>query len=332
MKFIAEIGVNHNGSLKKAKQMILEAKKMGADIVKFQSYKTDLIIDKKTPKAKYQATSLSNKRITQYSMLKNYELSFVQQKKIINFCKKKKIEYLASVFDNESLKFNILSGLKKIKIPSGELNNFILLMGLKNFKGEILISVGMATTREIKKTLDFLKKIKIKKRKIILMYCVSDYPSKVLDINLNSIPYLRKKFHVNVGFSDHSLGVEFPIAAMTLKINYLEKHVTLDKNDFGPDHKASLEFSEFGSMIRMCKNILKTLKKFEKKNSINEKLNAKVVRKKIFAKKNIKKNEKFSFNNLTAKRFNKGISIGKLFQIINKKSKKFFFKDELIKI
>jgi len=332
MKFIAEIGINHNGSIKTAKKMIDKAFDVGVDIVKFQSYDVDYLLDKKTKKAKYQSVNLKNKSLSQYQMLKKYELSKKNQIDLINYCKKKKIEYLFSVFDNESLKFLLNQKIKKIKIPSGEMDNLLLLNGLKKFKGEILISTGMSNMTEIVKTLNFLNKIGIKKKQITLFYCVTDYPTNFKDLNLNTLSYFKKKFNLSVGFSDHTLGLEAPIAATTFGLKYIEKHVTLDKKNFGPDHKASLNFKEFSSMILCCKNIKKSLKKFSKIVSIQEKRNSKFVRKFLFAREDIKIGDKFTFENLIGKRFGKGIPVGNLKKILNKKSKKNFFKDQLINI
>jgi N,N'-diacetyllegionaminate synthase len=332
MKFIAEVGVNHNGSLKTAKKMIDKAVIIGADIIKFQSYNVDLLLDKKTKKAKYQVSNLRNKKLSQYEMLKKYQISYKNQIKLIEYCKRKKIEFLTSVFDNDSLEFVKKQKLTKIKIPSGEINNFLLLRDLKNFKGELLISTGMAKTQEIEATLNFLKSLGIQRKQITLFYCVTDYPTKFCDLNLNTLTFYKKKFKINVGFSDHTLGIEAPIAATTYNIKYIEKHITLDKNKVGPDHKASLNFKEFKQMINSCKNILYTLKNNQKKTSSQEKKNSKYIRKFLFAKQNIKKGEKFTYQNLTAKRFGKGISVGEVLKIINKKSKKNFRKNQVIKI
>ena len=332
MKFIAEIGVNHNGSIKTAKNMIDQAVNIGADIVKFQSYNVDLLLDKKTKKTNYQNSNLGDKNLSQYEMLKRYQLSYKNQIKLINYCNYKKIEFLTSVFDNESLNFVKKQKLKKIKIPSGEINNFLLLNDLKNFKGELLISTGMAETQEIENTLNFLKSLGIKKKQITLFYCVTDYPTKFDDLNLNTLSFYKKRFQVNIGFSDHTLGIEAPIAATTYNIKYIEKHITLNKKKIGPDHKASLNIEEFQQMIKSCKNILLCLKKYKKSISTKEKRNSKYIRKYLFAKQNIKKGEKFTYQNLTAKRFGQGIPVGKLLKIINKKSKKNFKKNQIIRI
>ena len=332
MKFIAEIGVNHDGSIVLAKKMIDKAKKIGADIVKFQSFNVDFLLNKKTKKAAYQNVNLKNNSVSQYEMLKKYQFSKREQVELIKYCKKKKIEFLSSVFDNESLKFILKQKIKKIKIPSGEINNLILLRELKNFKGEILLSTGMANINEISRTLKFLKEIGLKKKQITLFYCVSDYPAQFSDLNLNTIPFLKKRFNVEIGFSDHTLGIEAPIAATTFGLKYIEKHVTFNNKSEGPDHKASLNFKDFSKMIVACKNINKSLRGFNKKVSNREKKNSKLVRKYLFAKKDIEIGDIFTYENLTSMRFGKGIPVGDIQKIINKKSKKKIFKNSLLKI
>ncbi len=332
MKFIAEIGVNHNGSIHNAKKMINMAKKIGVDIVKFQSFDVDFLLNRNTKKAAYQSLNLKNQNISQYKMLKKYQFSKKKQKELIDYCKKKKIEFLFSVFDNESLSFILKQKIKKIKIPSGEINNFILLRELKNFKGEILLSTGMANITEISATLKFLKRIGLKKKQLTLFYCVSDYPVQFKDLNLNTLVFFKKKFDVEIGFSDHTLGIEAPIAATTFGIKYIEKHVTFNKRSLGPDHKASLDFQEFSKMIDSCKNINISLKGYDKKVSTNEKKNSKLVRKYLFAKQDIEIGDKFTYKNLIGMRYGKGISVGDIQKIINKKSKKKIFKNSLLKI
>lgn len=200
MKFIAEVGVNHNGSLKTAKKMIDKAAFIGADIVKFQSYNVDLLLDKKTKKAKYQVSNLRDKKLSQYEMLKKYQISYKNQIKLIEHCKRNKIEFLTSVFDNESLEFVKKQKLTKIKIPSGEINNFLLLRDLTNFNGELLISTGMAETEEIEATINFLKSIGIQRKQITLFYCVTDYPTKFCDLNLNTFTFYKKKIQSKCWF------------------------------------------------------------------------------------------------------------------------------------
>ncbi len=322
---IAEIGVNHNGSLNIAKELIRKAKLAGADIVKFQTYITDDLVIEDTKLAKYQKKN--NRVKNQNDLLKKYELSFNDFILIKNFCKKQKIEFLSSAFDNKSLDFLLKLKPKRIKVPSGEITNFFLLDKIAKTKKSVIISTGMSNYKEISEAISILKK-----NKITIMHCNSSYPTIPTDVNLNMIKTLKNKYKVDIGFSDHSLGYDAVIGAVALGATIIEKHFTFDKKAIGPDHSVSLNFTELKNMVKSIRNIEQMMGSTKKIINSNELDNIKIVRKSIVAKYQIKKGEKFTLNNLTAKRPGTGISPMKIKNILGKKSKKNYLKNEIIKL
>ena len=327
---IAEIGVNHNGSEKLAYKMIDKAKDCGADIVKFQLFKTDKLIIKKSSKPNYikKNNQLSDK--SQYEILKSLEFSFKTFKRLFNYCKKIKIEFLLSPFDLESIKEIKKLNLKRIKIPSGEINNLPYLKEVAKLKKEIILSTGMSNTKEINDALKVLIKSGINKDKITLLHCNTDYPSKFEDVNLSAMLSMKKMFDIRVGYSDHTLGIEVPIAATALGATIIEKHFTLKKNMNGPDHKASLEPYEFKEMVKCIKNISSSYGNGKKIPTNSEKQNIKLVRKSIFALTLINEGDYFSEKNITIKRPGNGLSPMMWNKLIGKKSKKKYKPDDLI--
>lgn len=328
---IAEIGVNHNGSIKKALALILQAKKAGADVAKFQLFQASSLVTKNAPKAKYQKT-YKNDNQKQFDLIKKLELSYKDFFKIKNFCKTKKIEFMVSVFDEYSLNFLKKLKLKIIKIPSGEITNYPLLQKIGKLKKEIILSTGMSNYIEISEAIKILVTNGTKKNKITVLQCNTSYPTPLADVNLSIMNEIKKKFKVKIGFSDHTNGIEIPIAAVALGAKVIEKHFTLNKNDAGPDHRASLEPQKFEEMVHLIKNVELALGNKIKKITKSEISNLLVCRKSIVAKRKIQKGEKFSENNLTTKRPAKGMSPMKWKNIIGKKSKKIFKKDDYIKI
>ncbi len=328
---IAEIGVNHNGKVSLAKKLILGAKKIGVKIVKFQFYKTEKLVLLDTPLASYQSLSYSNnKSINQFKMLKKFEFSLEQHIELSNFCKKNKIEYCCSFFHEDDVVNAKKLKLKRIKIPSGEINNFFLLRKVAKLNKEVILSTGMSTDKEVKTAILFLTKNGLKKRKLTILHCSSSYPSQRKDLNLNSISYLNKKYKINVGFSDHSKEIYIPLLAISKGATLIEKHLTLSNNFNGPDHKASLNLKDFKKMLDLIyqgKESFGTSKKVVNKS---EKKNIFFARKSLIAKSNIKKGEIFSYSNLTGIRPLKGISLSKIHNYLGKKAKKNFKKNELI--
>jgi N,N'-diacetyllegionaminate synthase len=328
---IAEAGVNHNGSLKKALRLINAAKKAGADAIKFQTFKAENIVTTHASKAEYQK-NLSSKKETQFQMLKKLELTHKMHLACHAECKKKKIIFISSAFDIESLLYLKNLKLNYFKVPSGEITNFPYLEVLGKLKKKIILSTGMSNINEIDKAIKTLTKHGTNKKNITLMQCTSAYPAPYEEINLNTIQTLRNKFKLNIGFSDHSLGTQVGIAAAALGATIIEKHVTLDKNLKGPDHKASLNPIEFKLMVDSIRIVEKILGSKKKAITNSEKKNINLVRKSIVASKIIKKNEKFNISNITCKRPGFGISPIFFKKFLGKVSTRDYKKDDLIKL
>ncbi len=347
---IAEIGVNHNGDLRLAKKMILEAKKSGADAVKFQNFTAGSLTTKNAKKAPYQVKNTRNVQ-SQHQMLKKLELKLPYYFILKRFAKKNRIDFLTSIFDEESIDF-LKNKLKQkvIKIPSGELTNILITDRINLNHYNVILSTGMANISEISNSLNsifkkkvfrgiknkvkilnnkFLKKIR---KKITLLHCVTDYPVDYQFANLKCIKTLSKQFKLPVGYSDHTPGVIAPIIAVSFGAKMIEKHFTLNKRMPGPDHKASLEPHEFSQMVKNIRNYEIMIGDGVKKIEKCEKKNIKIARKSIIAKNYIKKGEKFSKNNLTTKRPGYGLSPLKIKNLIGKKSRYNFKPDNLIKI
>ncbi len=323
---IAEAGVNHNGDINIAKKLIDIASKSGADYVKFQTFDVDHLILKNTRTAIYQKRNLKS-NISQYLMLKKYQLAEKNYKKLINFSKKKKIKFLSTAFDLKSLNFLKKFKLDYIKIPSGEITNLPFLKEIAKLNKKILLSTGMASVKEIKQA---IKVLGSKKKNITIMHCTSDYPANLNDLNLNFIKEL-KKFGYQVGYSDHSSSVITPSIAVSLGSKVIEKHFTLSKKLKGPDHKASLEPEELIKMIRLIRDTEKMLGTKNKIITSSEKKTKLLVRKSLVARIDIKKGEIFNTKNITTKRPGTGISPFKIKKFLGKKSPKNFSKDQLIK-
>lgn len=327
-QIIAEIGVNHNGNLKLAKKMIKSAAACGADIVKFQTFKPENLVKRSLSKAKYQKIN-TNKNENQFEMLKKLEIPEKFYPEILKECKKNKVEFLSSAFDIKSLKLLLSLKIKKIKIPSGEITNLPYLEYIKNVQLPIILSTGMSNIREIENAIKILQK---ENKKIILLHCNSEYPTPYDDVNLKAMVEMGKIFNLNYGYSDHTSGIEVPIAAVALGASVIEKHFTIDKSLPGPDQKSSLEPNDFKEMVIKIRNIEKSLGKKIKKATRSEIKNKIYVRKSIIAKKEIKIGEKFTKENLDTLRPGSGISPMKWYKIIGKKSNKNYKKNQLIKL
>ena len=326
---IAEAGINHNGSLKRAIQMVKVAKKIGADIIKFQTAIPELVTTKTAKKANYQKKGFSDKE-TQLQMIKKFHLPLEDYKILKNECEKNNIIFLSSPFDIASAKYLTNLKVKKIKIPSGEITNYPLLryLGKKNLK--IILSTGMANLKEISSAIKVLKKYGTKDKNISILHCNSSYPTPFSDVNLNTIDTLIKKFGLNIGYSDHTNGIEVAIAAVAKGAKIIEKHFTLDKRLKGPDHLTSLNQKDFAYMVKSIRNIEVSMGTNKKTVSNSELPNIRHVRKSIVAKKIIMKGETFNENNLTTKRPANGISPMNWKKILGKKAKKKFYIDDKI--
>ncbi|MGI9526130.1 MAG: N-acetylneuraminate synthase [Weeksellaceae bacterium] len=327
---IAEAGVNHNGSLEKAKKLIEEAANAGADYVKFQTFKTELSITKNASKAEYQQNNTGGNE-SQFEMVKKLELTFNGFKMLKNYCDELNIGFLSTGFDNPSLDFLENLNPDFYKIPSGEITNLPYLRKVAKFKRKIILSTGMASIEEIREAFNVFLKEGIKKEDITILHCNTEYPTPFEDVNLKAMLHIQKEFGVDIGYSDHTLGIEVPIAAVALGAKFIEKHFTLDKSMSGPDHKASLEPDELKAMVSGIRNIEKAIAGSGiKEPTVSEKKNIPIARKSIVASKPIKAGEMFTVDNITTKRPGTGISPMSWDSIIGQEAKKDFNEDDLI--
>ena len=326
---IAEAGVNHNGSLKKALKLINVAAAAGANAIKFQTFRAENLATDYAPKAEYQNYN-SLKKETQFKMLKKLEFTEAMHNACFKECKKKKIIFISSAFDIESLNYLKKFKLIYFKVPSGEITNIPYLEFLGKLKKKIILSTGMSSIPEIKKAIKTLTINGTKKKNIKLMQCTSAYPAPYDEINLNAIATLKSIFKLDIGFSDHSLGVQASIAAAALGAKVIEKHLTLSKKLKGPDHRASLDPREFKFMIQSIRIVEKTLGDKIKKITKSERKNINIIRKSIVAKKKIKKGEKFTKENITTKRPAGGLSPINWKKVIGRKAMRNFNYDDFI--
>ena len=346
---IAEAGVNHNGSFKLAKNLIEQAAASQADAIKFQIFSADNLVLKNTKMAKYQIKKLK-KNTSQHKMLQSLQLKETEYIKLKKIAKKNKIDFLVSVFDDDSLGFfekKIKSSF--LKIPSGEITNYFLLKKLNLKKYKIILSTGMSNISEIKNAINLIaknevygikknkiyiknkKKHLILKEKIFLLHCVTDYPTKDKYINLNCIKTLNDQFGLSVGFSDHTEGIEASKISLAVGAKIIEKHFTLDKTMYGPDHSSSLNPKELKKLVNELKKTSIMLGSNIKKAQLCEYSNMKSVRKSIVVKNDIKKNQIIKENMLTAKRPGTGLSPMLIKKVVNKYAKKNLKKNEIIK-
>ena len=327
---IAEAGVNHNGNINLALKLVDIAAKSKADYIKFQTYSSEDLVQKRVGLAKYQKKNL--KEISsQYKLLKKFELSESDHLRIVRRCKKRKIKFLSSPFDFKSINLLKKLNLNLIKIPSGEITNIPYLKQIGSLKKNIILSTGMSTIEEIKEAIKILISSGTAKKNITVLHCSTEYPAAEKNLNLLSIPFLKKKFNINVGYSDHSLGLQASLTAVALGAVVIEKHFTTSKKLSGPDQKASLSPKELINLVKCIRNIELILGKNVKKPSLAELKNLKFARKFIVAKKKIIKGEKFTDKNVTTKRALAGIPASKWNWLLGKKAKKFFVYDENIK-
>ncbi|MGL4772246.1 MAG: N-acetylneuraminate synthase [Clostridium sp.] len=324
---IGEAGVNHNGRLSLAYELIDRAKEAGVDGVKFQTFIPEKLVSKFADRAKYQKGE-SLEFQSQLSMIRKLSLSFDDFRALNDYCKGLGIMFLSSPFDIESIKFLNSIDMKIFKIPSGEITNLPYLIEVSKTNREIILSTGMSTLEEVEIAVNIIRKYN--NNKLSLMHCNTQYPTKVEDVNLRAMITLKEKFNVEVGYSDHTMGIEVPIAAVGMGAKIIEKHFTLDKAMEGPDHKASLSPNELKEMVEKIRNIELALGSGEKKPSFSERENINVGRKSIVAKKQIKKGEKFSIDNLTVKRPGGGISPLKWFEVLGRVSDRDYKEDEQI--
>ncbi|EAI3899044.1 N-acetylneuraminate synthase [Campylobacter coli] len=326
---IAEAGVNHNGDLNLAKKLIDVASEAGADYVKFQTFKTELCISKNAQKAEYQLKTTS-KIESQFEMVKKLELSKQAHEILIEYCKERNIKFLSTAFDLKSIDLLVELGIDIFKIPSGEITNLPYLRKIAQLNKKIILSTGMATLGEIEKALGVLVENGTEREKIIILHCNTEYPTPFEDVNLKAMKTIKEAFKLPVGYSDHTLGITIPIAAVSMGACVIEKHFTLDKAMQGPDHLASLEPSELKAMIKAIRELEKAFGDGIKKPSKSESKNINIGRKSLVAISPIKKGDLFTESNLGIKRPGNGISPMEWDNIIGKIATRDFDIDELI--
>ena len=321
---IAEAGVNHNGDIALAKKLIDEAKRAGADYVKFQSFKAEKLVAKHAEKAKYQKDTTEAEE-SQFDMIRKLELSDDQFQELKDYATDLGIGFLSSPFDVEAIDYLDRLGIDLFKVPSGEVTNLPYLRKLAEFDKKIVLSTGMATMEEIRAALEPLKG-----KDVTVLHCNTEYPTPMRDVNLKAMLSIQKEFKVKVGYSDHTLGIEIPIAAVALGAEVIEKHFTLDNSMPGPDHRASLEPEELKNMVTSIRNIEEALGNGEKVPSQSEKANTPIARKSIVAKRDIKSGETFDESNVTTKRPGNGLSPMLWDKVIGSTATKDYSEDEFI--
>jgi len=326
---IAEAGINHNGDIALARQMIDVAVSARVDAIKFQTFKSENVISRNAPKAEYQKQT-TDPLESQLEMAKKLELKPAAFRVLADYCKKKNIIFLSTPFDFESIDLLNAIGLKIFKIPSGEITNLLYLQKIGRLKKKIILSTGMANIAEIKNAIDVLVAGGTKRTGITVLHCNTAYPTPFEDVNLRAMKTIRDTLKVDVGYSDHTIGIEVPIAAAALGAAVIEKHFTLDKAMPGPDQRISLEPMELKVMVSAIRNIEISLGEGVKMPSPSELKNIPIARRSLVALKEIHKGDVFSKGNITAKRPGTGINPMNFYKVAGKKAKKNFKEDELI--
>ncbi len=328
---IAEAGVNHNGSIDIAKQLVDKAADAGADIIKFQTFKSEKLVSKSAQQAEYQKRNIGARSDnSQLSMLKKLELSEQNHIELMAHCKEKNIKFFSTAFDLDSIDYLHSLNLGLWKIPSGEVTNYPFLKRIAAYNEKTILSTGMCDMQDVRAAVDALYKNGLSKENLTLLHCNTEYPTPFEDVNLRAMDALREEFGVEVGYSDHTKGIEVPIAAVALGATVIEKHFTLDRNMEGPDHKASLEPDELKAMVSAIRHIEQALGDGYKKISNSERRNIAIARKSIVAAYHIKKGEPLTEQNITVKRPGTGISPMHWEEVIGTIAIKDYEKDELI--
>lgn len=322
---IAEAGVNHNGDMKTAFQLIDVAVEAQVDWVKFQTFKAEKLVSRDAQKAAYQTANTENKEESQFQMLQKLELSHEHHEELIKYCKSKNIQFFSTAFDLDSLQYLSEIGLKAVKIPSGEITNLPYLRKSAELFQQIILSTGMSTMAEVKAATSVFLEAGISKEHITVLHCNTEYPTPMDDVNLKAMLEIQTEIGVKIGYSDHTLGIEVPIAAVALGATVIEKHFTLDRTMDGPDHAASLEPNELKQMVQGIRNVEKALNGSGiKEPSDSELKNRAVARKSIVASRNIEQGELFTEENITVKRPGTGISPMDWDLVIGKPAKRSF--------
>lgn len=330
---IAEAGVNHNGSLELAKELVRKAAQAGVDYIKFQTFKADKCISKIAKKADYQVKNTGKEAESQLEMVKKLELSNEDHDELIKLCNQLGIKFFSTAFDLDSVDFLASLNLGLWKIPSGEITNYPFLTKIASYNQRTILSTGMCDMDDIRNALNVLYNNGLSKDNLTILHCNTEYPTPYEDVNLKAMNTIRDEFGVNVGYSDHTKGIEVPIAAVALGATIIEKHFTLDRNMEGPDHKASLEPPELCEMVSSIRHIEQAISGSGKKIvSESERKNISIARKSIVAACDISKGETYSENNITVKRPGNGISPMRWRDVIGKVAIRDFQEDELIEL
>lgn len=330
---IAEAGVNHNGSLELAKQLVDKAVEAGVDYIKFQTFKASKLVTKNAKQAEYQQKNIGKEGDSQFQMLKKLELSPTDHETLIAYCEERDIKFFSTAFDFDSMDYLHSLNLGLWKIPSGEVTNYPFLKRIAAYNEKTILSTGMCDMEDVRAAVNALYKNGLSKDKLILLHCNTEYPTPFEDVNLKAMDALRNEFGVEVGYSDHTKGIEVPIAAVALGATVIEKHFTLDRNMEGPDHKASLEPHELKAMVSAIRNIEKAVGGDGTKHvSESERKNIAVARKSIVAARDIQNGELLTDENLTVKRPGTGLSPMCWEEVIGTKAIRDFKEDELIEL
>jgi len=317
---IAEAGVNHNGDISVAKELVDVAATAGVDYVKFQTFTAEKIVSAAAKKANYQAVNIGDGDQSQFNMLKKLELSHEDHISLIDYCRQKNVKFFSTAFDVESVFYLNTLGLNMFKIPSGEITNYPYLRAIAETRKPVILSTGMATLTEIGEAVDVLVKYGVDKTYVTILHCNTEYPTPMKDVNLKAMNTIGEKFGVNIGYSDHTLGIEVPIAAVALGATMIEKHFTLSRDLPGPDHKASLEPNELKAMVDTIRNIeLAISGSGEKEPSESESKNRAVARKSIHLSKAVSDGSIITEADLIALRPGDGISTMEWESVIGKK-------------
>ena len=328
---IAEAGVNHNGDIAMAMQLIDKAAEAGADLVKFQTFSADRQVTRTAAKAVYQ-TQTTSKSESQYEMLRRLEISDEMHNDLMRHCKSRNIGFFSTGFDIESIDLLVALGQECFKIPSGELTNLPYLRHIGALGGSVILSTGMATLGDIEAAIDALEQAGTSRRSMKVLHCTTEYPTPMSDVNLRAMQSIAAAFDVEVGYSDHTPGIEVAIAAVAMGASVIEKHFTLDRNLPGPDHKASLEPAELAAMVAAIRNIEIALGDGVKRLTESEARNEPVMRKSLMASQVISAGEVFSSENITTKRPGTGISPMRWDEVIGRTANRDFAIDELIEL
>ncbi len=329
---IAEAGVNHNGSLELAKQLIDKAVEAGVDIIKFQTFKSEKLVSKAARQAEYQQRNIGKKDEGKLAMLKKLELSQADHEELISYCNERGIHFFSTAFDMDSIDYLHSLDMGLWKIPSGEITNYPYLRKIAQYKEPVILSTGMCELSDIEAAMNVLLDFGVQKEQITILHCNTEYPTPFADVNLKAMLEIGEKFGVQIGYSDHTKGVEVPIAAVALGATVIEKHFTLDKNMEGPDHKASLDPDELKAMVSAIRNIEQALGSGHKTISESERKNIEIARKSIVAARPIEAGELLTEENLTVKRPGNGISPMRWNEVVGTRAVQSFNEEDPIQL